>query len=223
MLYFSIVSNLRKLMVYRSHRMAIQLVAVRFAFKRTRRVGSFLRLKCECERHVDHWQTSEWKSQTTNTSISADSRTYGFGNNGGTGATSAGGGGGGAGAAGTNAPGSASAGTGGIGKQYDISGTSTYYAGGGGGGVTSAAGGLGGGGAGTSGGTGNPGTANTGGGGGGAAGSPVSTGGAGGSGIVIIRYPDTTPAASSTTGSPTITVAGGYRVYEFTASGSITF
>ena len=63
-------------------------------------------------------------------------------------------------------------------------------------------------------------TANTGGGGGG---SSVGTSGAGGSGIVIIRYADTYNAASSTTGSPTITVAGGYRVYKWTASGSITF
>ena len=47
-------------------------------------------------------------------------------------------------------------------------------------------------------------------------------GAAGGSGIVIIRYADTYPAATSTTGSPTITVAGGYRVYTWTASGSIT-
>lgn len=42
-------------------------------------------------------------------------------------------------------------------------------------------------------------------------------------GIVIIRYPDTDPAAASTTGSPTITVTGGYRIYSWTASGSITF
>jgi hypothetical protein len=63
---------------------------------------------------------------------------------------------------------------------------------------------------------------NTGGGGGG--GSTVgNAGGAGGSGVVIIRYADTFDAASSTTGSPTITVAGGYRVYQFTGSGSITF
>jgi hypothetical protein len=46
---------------------------------------------------------------------------------------------------------------------------------------------------------------------------------AGGSGIVIIRYADTYAAASSTTGSPTITTAGGYRVYQWTSSGSITF
>ena len=47
--------------------------------------------------------------------------------------------------------------------------------------------------------------------------------GTGGSGIVIIRYADTYAAATSTTGSPTITTAGGYRVYKWTSSGSITF
>jgi hypothetical protein len=40
---------------------------------------------------------------------------------------------------------------------------------------------------------------------------------------VIIRYADTFPAATATTGSPTITVSGGFRVYEWTGSGSITF
>jgi hypothetical protein len=40
---------------------------------------------------------------------------------------------------------------------------------------------------------------------------------------VIIRYPDTFAAAASTTGSPTVTVAGGFRVYTWTQSGSITF
>ena len=46
---------------------------------------------------------------------------------------------------------------------------------------------------------------------------------AGGSGIVIIRYADTLPAATTTTGSPTITVSGGYRYYKWTGSGSVTF
>jgi hypothetical protein len=45
----------------------------------------------------------------------------------------------------------------------------------------------------------------------------------GGSGIVVIRYSDTVAAATSTTGSPTITVSGGYRIYKWTGSGSITF
>jgi hypothetical protein len=47
--------------------------------------------------------------------------------------------------------------------------------------------------------------------------------GAGGSGVVIISYSDAFPAATSTTGSPTITVTGGYRIYKYTGSGSITF
>lgn len=44
-------------------------------------------------------------------------------------------------------------------------------------------------------------------------------------GIVIIRYADSYPAASSTTGSPVISVTGGYRIYQFTTVGvnSITF
>lgn len=40
---------------------------------------------------------------------------------------------------------------------------------------------------------------------------------------MIIRYADTFTAAASTTGSPTVTVSGGYRTYKFTGSGSITF
>jgi hypothetical protein len=67
-------------------------------------------------------------------------------------------------------------------------------------------------------------TANTGGGGGGQG----DTGGYlygynGGSGVVIIRYPDSYTAASATTGSPVVTVSGGYRIYQWTSSGSITF
>ena len=58
--------------------------------------------------------------------------------------------------------------------------------------------------------------------GGGGAGQSGNSGG-GGSGVVILRYPDSYKAASLTTGSPTITNPTGFRVYSFTASGSITF
>ena len=137
----------------------------------------------------------------------------GFGNGGGTAAAYFPGAGGGAGAAGGTFTGN-----GGVGKEYDISGISTYYAGGGG--TNYSAGGAGGGGSGGYYGPSINGTANTGG--GGAGGMYSNTGGAGGSGIVIIRYPDSYPAATATTGSPTITVAGGYRIYTWTSSGSIT-
>ncbi|MFI3197512.1 MAG: hypothetical protein QX196_04230, partial [Methylococcaceae bacterium] len=153
------------------------------------------------------------------------SGTVGQGNAGGTGftgssATQVGGGGGGASAVGSNAA-STVAGNGGAGTASSISGSSVTYAGGGGGGSggssTSGSGGAGGGGNG-----GVAGTANTGGG----AGTQKNGSGVqvnGGSGIVIIRYADTYPAAASTTGSPTVTVAGGYRVYKWTGSGTITF
>lgn len=144
----------------------------------------------------------------------------------------AGGGGGGAGAVG--GAGSASAGgVGGVGLASSITGTTTYYAGGGGGGTDNtggaAVGGAGGSGGGGQGGYGNSGsgyvdgvngTVNTGGGGGGAG--WITASGAGGSGVVIIRQADTNPVAT-TTGSPTITTSGGYRIYKFTASGTITF
>ena len=46
---------------------------------------------------------------------------------------------------------------------------------------------------------------------------------AGASGVVVFRTTDSTALPTSTTGSPTITVAGGYRTYTFTATGTITF
>ena len=151
----------------------------------------------------------------------------GQGNPGGTGSgpdSYSGGGGGGAGAAGANA------GNGGVGLAYAISGSSTYYAGGGAGDgrTTTGTGGQGGGGDGSyanGAGHGGSGGENTGGGGGGMCDNMNggTRSGNGGSGVVILRYADTSAAAYSTTGSPTITVAGGYRVYKFTSSGSITF
>jgi len=57
---------------------------------------------------------------------------------------------------------------------------------------------------------------------GGASNSNTSTGTPGTQGIVAIQYPDSNPAAT-TTGSVSYTVTGGYRVYKWTGSGSITF
>lgn len=138
------------------------------------------------------------------------------------------GGGGGAGAVGGTGTGSSGGGVGGAGLQSSITGTATYYAGGGGGSSYStngAAGGIGGGGAGAYGpGSGN-GTANTGGGGGGrdSRGSQNLGAGNGGSGIVVIRYSDAYSLATATTGSPTLTIANGYIIYQFTSSDTITF
>ena len=155
-----------------------------------------------------------------------DSGTYGFGNAGGdkalfpTTSNQFGSGGGGAGAAGETFPsspgnteGNINACQGGIGKQYDISGSQVYYAGGGGAGQVNngsqpqsgATGGQGGGGTGGGQGASHPanqglaGTANRGGGGGGSGSaqnvisprtdnSDQSRGGAGGSGVIIVKY-----------------------------------
>jgi hypothetical protein len=53
----------------------------------------------------------------------------------------------------------------------------------------------------------------------------TSTQASGGSGIVILRYPDTFIPASTFTqdATHTYTVSGGFRIYTFLASGSITF
>jgi hypothetical protein len=40
---------------------------------------------------------------------------------------------------------------------------------------------------------------------------------------VILRYPAYLAPAVSTTGYPEVYIAGGYRVYKFVASGTITF
>jgi hypothetical protein len=65
--------------------------------------------------------------------------------------------------------------------------------------------------------------ANTGSGGGAAVTGLGGAGYAGGSGIVILRYPSYLAPATSTTGSPEMVVSGGWRVYTFVASGTITF
>jgi hypothetical protein len=132
-------------------------------------------------------------------------------------------GGGGAGGAGS-ATAFNGANNGGIGVTSSISGASVNYAGGGcGGGSQGNAYGGGNGEYNVGAGNNTAGTANTGGGGGGCWNSGTRAGANGGSGVVIIRYADTYAAASATTGSPTVTVTGGYRIYKWTGSGSITF
>jgi hypothetical protein len=48
-------------------------------------------------------------------------------------------------------------------------------------------------------------------------------GGAGGDGSVIIRYPSSYAAARAVTGTPIVEITGGYRIYIWQSSGSITF
>jgi len=132
----------------------------------------------------------------------------GLGNSGGSGVVpsifSAGGGGGAGGEGQPGAPGNG--GNGGNGYPSSITGTATYYGAGGGGygGPGTASGGLG---AGSY----------------GAGGSGSSAPGSAMPGTVIIRYPNTFAAASATTGSPNVTLSGGYRIYQWTSSGNITF
>ena len=153
-------------------------------------------------------------NNATQPSQPGDSGSYGFGNQGGSNSSPSqdsygalAGGGGGAGQAGTpGGTGDATMGKGGIGKQYDISGSQVYYAGGGGAGHhpgfpsqhSYSAGGNGGGGNGGSfpgqgagGSSGQDGTSNRGGGGGGCTtdgNSGVHYGGTGGTGVIIVKY-----------------------------------
>ena len=129
---------------------------------------------------------------------------------GGTGGNKAGGGGGGG--AYNNTP----AAPGGAGATFTISGSSVTYAGGGGGSQLSSTGSGGAGGGGR--GDGTTGTAGLGGGGGANYGG---SGASGGSGVAIIRYPDTYPLATSAPGA-SVSTTGGYRIYQWTTSGSIT-
>jgi len=112
--------------------------------------------------------------------------TTGFGNSGPGASGSAGSGGGGAGGAGAGG----ATGTGGSGKQYDISGSNSYYAAGGSGGEngTSSTNGIGGY---HSAPNGTNGAVNTGSGGGGGWSHSTGVGGNGGSGIIIVRYDPT--------------------------------
>lgn len=132
----------------------------------------------------------------------------------------------------TGGAGAVQSGAGTAGTLSNIDGNAYYY--GGGGGAQQANGGVGGGGGGTGFSQGLQGTidgttptvptylgvANFGGGGGAHGLDNVTTGG---KGVVIIRWPSTYPAATAVTGSPTVTISSGYRIYKFTSSGSITF
>ena len=173
------------------------------------------------------------------------SPTSGQGFRGGNGKASSGagrspGGGGGAGAQGTDAADNTRI-NGGIGLQYSITGTSTYYAGGGGAGdnrdgAGNAIGGFGGLGGGGNGGqtynasgaetNGSPGTDGLGGGGGGGSTSNTGLGAKGGDGTVIIAYPNTFAAIGNIPNTLTYDqpARAGYRVYRFTGgTGTITF
>nr|WMM95292.1 hypothetical protein MEP432_gp42 [Methylophilales phage MEP432] len=168
-----------------------------------------------------------------NAGQSGGSGTSGQGNSGGSSWGSgnwAGGGGGGAGQSGTSASNNSASGTsgdGGDGLQSSITGTATYYAGGGGGCADTGAttGGQGGGGNGGYGTALSPqtGTGGLGGGAGGSRDNPSNPyrGVGGGSGVVIIRVP-TAQYSGTTSGSPTVTTDGDFKVIKFTGNGSYT-
>lgn len=169
------------------------------------------------------------------TATSGGANTVGQGNRGGAGFTgnpvSSGGGGGGASSVGLEYSSTTALANGGNGSTSSISGASVTYAGGGGGGsdnsLTNGPGYGGSGGGGNGGGfnrSASPGTDGLGGGGGGGGwrGS-FSLPQAGGRGVVIIRYANTYSNAYATTGTPTFTDTGGYKIYKWDGSGSITF
>jgi len=137
----------------------------------------------------------------------------------------AGPGGGGGGASGQNGQNSnsSSGGNGGDGTQSSITGSATYYAGGGGGCGQPGYAGTGGQGGGGTGANASPGTGDNGtdglGGGGGA--SQGELGGNGGSGVVILRML-ASDYTGTTTGSPTVTDDGSYKVLTYTATGTYT-
>jgi len=118
-------------------------------------------------------------------------------------------------------------GGGGDGRASTITGGSVTYAGGGGGGRYAGGqrpGGSGGGGAGSDNGSvGGDGTANLGGGGGSGTGIYPGTraSGDGGKGVVILKVP-TDNYSGTTTGSPTVTTSGDYKIIEFTGTGTYT-
>lgn len=98
-----------------------------------------------------------------------------------------------------------------------------YYAPGGGGAGTLTTGGFGGGGVGGTSIAPTSGLANKGAGGGGGTATGSTPGGSGGSGVAILRLPISSTVPAAVTGSPSVTVTSGYRIYKWTSSGSITF
>lgn len=99
----------------------------------------------------------------------------------------------------------------------------TYYAAGGGGAGTPGIGGFGGGGLGGASSAPTAGRTNSGSGGGGGTATGSTPGGAGGSGTVIIRFPAADKIPTSILGSYTMVVSEGFRIYQWTSSGSMTF